>query len=142
MRFGARIGAAFRFRGSKIIRGAQTIPNKFIFLVKAGKRRMWLRPSYAKQHQLQMSLAMYDIGGGTVMANDVRLTFEQFLVQAFNYEPHRTRGKAIHNLLWAARRDLAQHIDGTNVDPYDDDKRITACLDWLEENWNYDVAAA
>ena len=63
------------------------------------------------------------------------MTFQQFMERAIVAEPYRTRGRAIHNLLWDVRRDLAIRLDGSNVDPIQDDKRITACLDWLEAEW-------
>ena len=68
-----------------------------------------------------------------------RVTFIAFMNLALDYEPNRSRGIAMHNLLFAVRRDLADHIAGTQVDPWNDDRRIEACLDWLERNWDYDI---
>ncbi len=64
------------------------------------------------------------------------ITFQEFLTGALTYEIKRTRGAAIHNLLWGVRRDLAVRLAGSNIDPLQDDRRITACLDWLEVEWD------
>ena len=66
------------------------------------------------------------------------LTFEQFLVDAFHYQPHQRRGQAIYNRLYEVRPDLAKHIAGTSADPFMLDERIEGFLDWLERHWSYD----
>jgi hypothetical protein len=61
--------------------------------------------------------------------------FQEFLEQVMDAEPQRTRGCALHNMLMYSRRDLGDQIAGTDLDPWNDDKRIEACLNWLEEHW-------
>jgi hypothetical protein len=63
------------------------------------------------------------------------LTFQEFLEACFDYEPKRRRGWAISEMLQLARSDLLDSVEGTALDPRDDDSRITACLDWLEFVW-------
>lgn len=66
------------------------------------------------------------------------LTFVEFLEQAVYAEPRRPRGQAIHNLLYIVRRDLWDRMQGTKLDPFEDDSRVAHCLDWLEWVWDDD----
>ena len=66
----------------------------------------------------------------------VTFTFQEFLEACFDYQPSMRRGKAVHEVLKMMREDLFDYVSDTMLDPLTDDSRITACLDYLEGEWD------
>jgi len=50
------------------------------------------------------------------------------------YEELR-HGQLYMNPLWDRRNDLYHSISGTDIDPFNDDKRITKFWSFLRDNW-------
>lgn len=49
--------------------------------------------------------------------------------------PHQRKGQALFNYLFLVRPDLANAIQGSDLDPFYSDERIPACLSWLAQDW-------
>lgn len=69
--------------------------------------------------------------------NDVRV-FAAYLLESYNYmNRHRALrgGQSFYNVLSYHRPDLAEKVVGTECDPYYDDNRIPAFLEYVGSNW-------
>lgn len=51
-------------------------------------------------------------------------------------------GQVLYNHLAEVRKDLADGIVGTELDPFYFDDRVNLCCQWLQENWNVEEPQA
>ena len=68
------------------------------------------------------------------------MTFKEYLTEAAkcfiaNKRTHR-RGQAYWNTLELHRKDLADKIRATKIDPYYRDERVPDFIDYLKDKWN------
>lgn len=71
-------------------------------------------------------------------------TFRQFLneVEDLKIVMRWRDGQALFNHLYAQRKDLAEQLRATDLDPFfvkKDHPKYKAALKWLEENWSKDA---
>lgn len=65
------------------------------------------------------------------------MTFNEFLVMAYGYHDAELRqGQHMINELSRVRPDLYKTVSGASLDPYYDNKKIDAFINWLGQNWS------
>ena len=141
-RLAADLFVLCRTLGSETIRGVLNTVVKRIGPSRAGSPKSTPLSSVEQHARLRTLRAGSDpefdadeqrVNKATVPPGD--LTFQEFMEACFDYEPQRRRGWAISEMLRLARADLLDSVEGTALDPRDDDSRIKACLDWVEFVW-------
>lgn len=68
--------------------------------------------------------------------------FTEALATASREHPQWRYGQAVFNTLLGFRRDLADRLDGSRLDPFYDDRLVGACLGWVERGMELDAILA
>lgn len=66
------------------------------------------------------------------------MTYEEYLSRALSrrvLNPTERLGQAYFNVLYAVRPDLADRLIGDPMDPFYNDAKVPAFLEWVQFNW-------
>jgi hypothetical protein len=63
--------------------------------------------------------------------------FQEFLKRALEPDPHQRRGQKFINLLYSTNPVVYEAMtQNAELDPYYDDRRLWAAVEFARENWN------
>ena len=69
------------------------------------------------------------------------MEFQDFLRGALTPSATERRGQALMNALAAIRPGLASQLIHKDLDPFYNDAKLWAAVEFIQENWNIDVGA-
>lgn len=61
---------------------------------------------------------------------------EDFLKQALTPDAHQRRGQKLMNELYQIKPDLYHALHADDADPYFDDRRLWAAVQFVRDNWD------
>lgn len=63
------------------------------------------------------------------------MKLHEFLDHALKPEIYQRKGQRFMNVLSAHRPDLEKRLAGEVLDPFYDDRRLHAAIQWVKDNW-------
>lgn len=63
------------------------------------------------------------------------MKLHEFLNTALKPEIYQRKGQRFMNTLRVHRPELEQRLTGEPLDPFYDDRRLHAAIQWVKENW-------
>jgi hypothetical protein len=63
------------------------------------------------------------------------MNLQEFLAHALKPEIYQRKGQRFMNMLSTHRPDLEERLAGEVLDPFYDDRRLHAAIQWVKDNW-------
>jgi len=64
------------------------------------------------------------------------MKLHEFLNHALKPEIYQRKGQRFMNVLQIHRPDLSARLTGEPLDPFYDDRKLFAAIQWVKENWD------